>query len=216
MRIAPAQKTETRRRILATAAKLFSRDGWEATTTKSLARAAGIATGTLFNYFPTKEAVAAALAHAALVDARAEFLEQLRGDESLEEELFSLIWTGLRRLLPYRGFLGAALNTVLSPLARPPQPDPGDALRAEHLEEVMQVLARHGASGVSVVHLQVYWSLYLGVLHHWAADTSPQQADTLALVDQSVILLVAALREQYDLAGEETPTGEAADAFPPE
>ncbi len=210
MRVSEATKERTRTRILAAAAERLGRDGWEATTTKSLALAARIATGTLFNYFPTKEAVAATLIQEALTGARQDFLDQLRPDESLEEELFSLIWTGLRALAPYRGFLGAALDTMLSPLLKPPQSDAGAAVRAEHLEEIEQVLVRHGLSMVSGLHLQIYWTLYLGVLHYWTADSSPQQEDTLALLDQSVILFVAALREQYDLPEDEIASEEPA------
>lgn len=41
-------------RILAAGRDLFARDGFDATTTRDLARAAGIGTGTLFLYFPEK------------------------------------------------------------------------------------------------------------------------------------------------------------------
>ncbi len=212
MRVPEDAKIRTHRRILRVAADSFVSDGWHATTTKSLAVAAGIATGTLFNYFATKEAVAASLASEALRGARQEFLEGLRGDESLEEELFSLVWSGLRALAPYRGFLGSALDTMLSPLVRPPAADAGDALRAEHLEEVEQVLARHGLTMVSSIHLQIYWTLYIGVLHYWTADGSPQQEDTLALLDQSLILFVAALREQYDLPEDDAAADDGSSA----
>lgn len=41
-------------RILAAGRELFSRDGFDATTTRDIARQAGIGTGTLFLYFPEK------------------------------------------------------------------------------------------------------------------------------------------------------------------
>jgi Tetracyclin repressor-like, C-terminal domain len=41
--------------------------------------------------------------------------------------------------------------------------------------------------------MQLYWTLYLGVLAYWAADASPNQEDTLALLDQSLKLFVASL-----------------------
>jgi AcrR family transcriptional regulator len=61
MRITAEAKSATRQRILQAAMSLFVSDGWQHTTTRGIAVAAGIATGTLFNYFPTKEAIAAAL-----------------------------------------------------------------------------------------------------------------------------------------------------------
>lgn len=41
-------------RILAAGRELFSRDGFDATTTRAIAQQAGIGTGTLFLYFPEK------------------------------------------------------------------------------------------------------------------------------------------------------------------
>jgi hypothetical protein len=49
------------------------------------------------------------------------------------------------------------------------------------------------------VAVQVYWSLYTGVLAFWSADTSPRQEDTLALLDQSLNMFAAWMR---DSAGE--------------
>jgi hypothetical protein len=43
------------------------------------------------------------------------------------------------------------------------------------------------------VTVQLYWTLYLGVLAYWAADESPGQEDSLTLLDQSLKLFVASL-----------------------
>src|SRR6185312_10954407 len=51
-------KERTKERILAAALELFNKQGLEATTTKQISRKAGIAEGTLFNYFKTKEDLA--------------------------------------------------------------------------------------------------------------------------------------------------------------
>ncbi|PSW19359.1 TetR family transcriptional regulator [Photobacterium sanctipauli] len=47
--------------ILDTALALFARQGIGATTTASIAKQAGVATGTLFHHFPTKQALVRAL-----------------------------------------------------------------------------------------------------------------------------------------------------------
>lgn len=52
-----AAEPETKTRILKSAEQLFAQHGYEATTTRELAQAAGIAEGTLFRYFPTKKAI---------------------------------------------------------------------------------------------------------------------------------------------------------------
>src|SRR5205823_3044424 len=111
--------------------ELFVRDGWHDTTTRGIASSAGIATGTLFNYFATKEAIAAALMAEALEKAAERFRTGDRGDHSLEADLFSLIWSGLRRLRAFRKFLAPACETIFSPLARQSPDSPGDAIRVD-------------------------------------------------------------------------------------
>lgn len=200
MRVSLQTKIATRQRILEVAARLFARKGWDHATTRDIAVAAGIATGTLFNYFPTKELIAASLISQVLVEAREEFLTQRRGKESLEEDLFSFIWIGLRHLRPSRKFLAPALETLLSPLARFSPDHAGDAIRTEHLENVEQLIVSHGITGpLSAVTMQLYWTLYLGVLAYWAADKSPNQEDTLALLDQSLKLFVASLPARLEV-----------------
>jgi AcrR family transcriptional regulator len=56
MRITAEAKTATRERIIKVAAKLFAKEGYDNATTRGIAAKAGIAAGTLFNYFETKEA----------------------------------------------------------------------------------------------------------------------------------------------------------------
>lgn len=50
--------SETRQRIVAASLKLFAHKGIAATTTKDIAAEAGIAEGTIYRHFPSKEAMA--------------------------------------------------------------------------------------------------------------------------------------------------------------
>jgi AcrR family transcriptional regulator len=191
MRITAEAKTATRERIIKAAAKLFAKEGYDNATTRGIATKAGIATGTLFNYFESKEAIVAALISEALARAQQEI--QKRDDETLEEELFTFIWTELSSLGEYRKFLAQAAETILSPLRRHSQESAGESIRTNHLEAVEQIFVGHGVATPTAVTMQLYWTLYLGVFAHWATDDSPKQEDTLALLDQSLKLFVAAL-----------------------
>jgi AcrR family transcriptional regulator len=194
MRITQEAKLATEQRILEAAARLFRSSGWENTTTREIATAAGIATGTLFNYFPCKEAIAAALMSDALEKAEQEFSARPLEEASLEEDLFTLIWTGLKGLRPHRSFLALAAETIFSPLAHSSPDRTGDSIRVRHLEMVEQIIGAHGGNGpLRAVTMQLYWTLYLGVFAYWAADESPNQEDTLALLDQSLKLFIASL-----------------------
>jgi AcrR family transcriptional regulator len=194
VRITAEAKAETRERIVEIAARLFTTDGWNSTTTRGIAAAAGIAAGTLFNYFESKEAIVAALMSEALEEAQEEVRKRRGGNESLEEELFSLIWAELRSLRRFRKFLPAAAETVLSPLRRSSEDGPGESLRVNHLQAVEEIIAAHGIpKPLPPLTLQLYWTLYLGVFAYWATDDSSQQEDSLALLDQSLKLFVSAL-----------------------
>ena len=193
MRITAEEKVATRERIEAAALELFRTRGFEATTTRDIARQAEIAVGTLFNYFTAKEAIVIALAEEGLAKAQAAVAKQPAA-ESLEEDLFALVAAELRQLRPLRKFIGPVLETALSPLATAAAN--GEAgLRVAHLESVARIARAHGIAEISVVPLQVYWSLYSGVLAFWAADKSPRQEETLALLDNSLHMFAAWLQD---------------------
>ena len=115
MRVTQQAKDKTRHRILKSARKLFSARGFDPTTTRDIAAKAGIATGTLFNYYPGKEALGMALLAEALDAAEADFAARRRSDESLEELLFDHVMTGVRALTPYRSFVAEVLEAAMSP-----------------------------------------------------------------------------------------------------
>ena len=193
MRVTAEAKELTRQKILDAAKELFQSAGFEATTTRDIARQAGIAAGTLFNYFSTKEAIVLAL-----VMTSAPQKNRSRSSDrhdSLEESLFAYASASLRALKPYRKYLAPVLDTALSPLAEAKGDDLGESLRTQHLEAVVERARQHGlGEALNPVALQMYWTLYLGVLSFWTKDSSPKQEDTLALLDQSLEMFVQWLR----------------------
>lgn len=192
MRITAQEKSATRLRILDAATQLFRTRGFEGTTTRDIALAAEIATGTLFNYFETKEAIVTSLAAEKLASARTTFTHDA-GNGGLDEALFALVAAELRELKTLRKLMLPLLETSLSPLAIARTPE-NDSLRTDHLEIVAGLARQHGYAELSPLALQMYWTLYTGVLAYWAGDKSPKQEDTLALLDQSLEMFVAWLR----------------------
>jgi AcrR family transcriptional regulator len=195
MRVTAEVKVATRRRILEAARGCFSREGFEAATTRDIAAAAGIAAGTLFNYFPAKEAIAMALVAEALDAACGQVEKHPRG-ESLEEDLFALIAAELRALRPHRGYLRPVLETALSPLARADASPEGEPIRVQQLEAAGRLIAgRATDEPISSVAWSLYWTLYTGVLAFWACDSSPNQEDTLAVLDYYLKAFVSSLSQ---------------------
>jgi AcrR family transcriptional regulator len=203
MRVTSETKAATRQAILDVARQLFIENGFDATTTRDIAHAAAIATGPLFNYFPTNEAVLACPAAGASAEALDAVAARTEPAGTLEEDLFALVAATLRTLKPLRKFLPALLETALSPLAAVSQSD-AESLRTRHLEAAAALAARHGHPDWSPVALQLYWTLYTGVLVFWANDTSPRLEDTLALIDESLDMYATWLRGSRPAGTEST------------
>jgi AcrR family transcriptional regulator len=182
MRVTAQVREETRSRILESAEDLFRKRGFADVTTRELASRAGIATGTLFNYFRTKHDVALALVEQAFEQAEADFRSRRRPGAGTAEVLFGLVVAQLRRLEPYRRLAGPVLWDSLGPSPTSPQWAQRRRARTE------AVLAAIFGAPLGPLDLQLFWSLYLGALEVWSRDESPHQEDSLALLDRSLAL----------------------------
>lgn len=202
MRVTASTKEATRLKVLQVAEELFNSKGFRETTSRDLASAAGIAAGTIFNYFPSKEAIVLQLVCDALDRSEATFGKRVRKESTLEEDLFLYVSTDLRQLQPMRSFVWPAFDTHLGPACGVAANELGlkdlwihirrDRIRTGHLEMVSSLLSKHGHSEPpTAVHLKMYWLLFTGVLDFWAKDQSRKQEDTLALLDQSVKMFVS-------------------------
>jgi len=194
MRITADEKAATRQRILDAAKSMFRSKGFEQTTTRDIAREAGIAAGTMFNYFNTKEAVVVELASHALDKAARDFCRNRRDDASLAEDLFAVIAAQLRALRPMQKFIRPLLDTALSP-AGSPKIDAATTLRADVSEQFVWILTDHGVADPPAVTLNILWALYVGVLTFWGSDKSPKQEDSLAQLDHSMHMFADWMRD---------------------
>jgi AcrR family transcriptional regulator len=73
----PPSEAQTRNRILQAAQRLFASQGFDGTTTRDLAQAAGVAEGTLFRHFPSKKAILVEVATSGWVDILTDLLTEL-------------------------------------------------------------------------------------------------------------------------------------------
>jgi len=202
MRISQQAKEETRTRIQKTAAELFLSQGFETTTTRDIAGAAKLATGTLFNYFPSKETLAMSMVTEAFRLGIADYQKRRNDTENLEEELFLFVSANLRRLRPLRPFLGPVLERSLSPFPRKTICPEGETTRTEHLDSIGKILVRHGFIATpDHVAITIYWSLFLGILAFWTNDESPHQQASQALIDYSLQMFVQTISGTHADAG---------------
>src|SRR5713226_3753756 len=110
-----ARAEETRRRILDAALELFRERGFDSTSTRQIARRAGVANGAAYYYFRSKEEMVLAfyLDTQRQMDSltRAPFAET----RDLKARLAALIELKLRELLPYRTLLTVLFRTAADP-----------------------------------------------------------------------------------------------------
>jgi AcrR family transcriptional regulator len=89
------KKTATRDRIRASALRLFSEQGYEATTVEQIATAAGVSHMTFFRYFPAKEDVALSDGYDPVI---ATLLAQTPAGWPLIERIRAVLVQGLRQV----------------------------------------------------------------------------------------------------------------------
>lgn len=77
MRTPPQTEEDTRTKILQAALRLFAKRGYDGTTTKDLAKSAGVAEGTLFRHFTSKKAILIEVATAGWIDILTDLLTEL-------------------------------------------------------------------------------------------------------------------------------------------
>jgi len=187
-----ANKEKTKQDILRAALELFREKGLDGTTTKQISRRAGIAEGTLFNYFKTKEDLALYFFQKETKD----LIEWFQADAKLKkarlpEKLFAIIYKQLEYIEPYEDFIGAVFFRSLQPHSKlSPLSLESQALRVKYLQFIRQVLAQAEESEeipqVGDLGAYAVGLFYIGIVMHWLHDTSKGKQKTLALVDRSL------------------------------
>ncbi|WP_434752789.1 TetR/AcrR family transcriptional regulator [Paenibacillus amylolyticus] len=111
------KRLERRKRILEEAVVLFAENGYSNTTTALIAKKIGVTSGTIFQYFPTKEALFHAAVLEPLEDIQMKSLALLQQDESpailiknMVEEQFNHIYSYTNELRLVQSVLGQRIR----------------------------------------------------------------------------------------------------------
>jgi len=194
-------KEAIRKRIVSAALSLFQTKGFDATTTKAIARRAAIAEGTVFNYFKSKEDIALHFFEQEVDQA----IAAVRGNPRLrkaplEEKLFTLVQSQLEFLAPHERFIGAAFIHALKPASQLGIfSHRAQELRHRYVGFVQELfeesLPKHQHSPLSWVAPEAFWIFYLGALLYWLHDSSPGKQHTLAFLDRSLSIGVSMLKQ---------------------
>ena len=186
------KKERTKEQILSTALQLFREKGIEGTTTKEISKKAGIAEGTLFNYFKTKDDLALYFFQKETDDLIAWFRGEARLQKApLAEKLFAIAHRQLEYIEPYEEFIGAVFCRALQPASSlSPLSFDSQELRLKYLRFIRDILKGAEEKGeippVGGLGAYAFGLFYLGIVAHWLQDTSRGKQKTLAVLDRAL------------------------------
>lgn len=184
------KKEETRQRIIEQALLLIEQQDYDRVTMEQIAEAADVAKGTLYNYFPAKEAIISAFMRSCASKAAPEVERLIATAGNTSERLVSLFVQVGHWQLPHRAILERYLSyrmTQLLESARNP------ALRSGFEQNLLKVIQRgiddgelrHDLSATALCsYLQ---SAYLGIMVNWLAF---EEFDYIAGLKQMVSLFL--------------------------
>jgi AcrR family transcriptional regulator len=181
----------TRQHLLDTALALFKKKGFEATTMRDIAKAAGMALGATYYHFPSKDAILFAFydANQAATEARA---YAFSADEPLRARLGRLFHDRLHDVAPNRALLGAIIPRHANPA------DPVSAFSRESADVRARAIALFDAAvapenlpaPIRTMVARALWMAHLAILVYFADDKSAGQKKTHRLVDDLLDLAV--------------------------
>ena len=159
------RKQQTRSQLIETALEVMAERGINATRTVDVAVRAGVAHGTVFLHFPTREDLVVAVVdrHVEAVAAR---LHELAGDGVAVDDVLSAHLAGLRE---HEAFYSRLVmeGPLLPPLARATLLGIQSAISA-HLAQAAERAMAAGVVREMPVHL--LFNTWLGLVHHYLSN----------------------------------------------
>jgi AcrR family transcriptional regulator len=195
------KKDATKKKILEVSLQLFQKQGFGRTTMRDIARKSGIALGTTYNYFPTKEHLALYFFEQALDHVMERYRKEEPPDAPLEERIFILLSLELEEIAPYEEFLHLIVTHAVVPNSRlHPFSVDSQRLKNRYLEFVGRILedardrGEFHAPGMDSMILSGFWVFHLGIMMYWLNDGSRKKEETYVLLDKSLRFILNALR----------------------
>lgn len=184
----------TRQAVLDAALELFREHGYEKTTMRAIAAAAGVSVGNAYYYFRSKDDLVQHFyadiqaAHRAAVD--------LRGTGPFSDRLRRVLHAGLDVMAPYHAFAGSFVKVAIEPGAAASPLSPASA-PARDAAIGLFALTVDGSTlradpALRAELPELLWLGYLALTLLWVHDPTPEQARTRRFVD-AVVPVVARL-----------------------
>jgi len=189
---------ETRDRIVDAALQLFRDQGFDETTMRDIAAAAGVATGAAYYYFRSKEELVMAFYARTNEEARELVPPLLARTTDLQRRVRSLIEMKLSQFAEHRRLLIALVRIGIDP-AHPLSPfgKETQSMREESIESFRMALDKSNVRIPKDLQSDLpslLWLYQMGVILYWIFDDSPRQRRTETLLDGTLDLIVRLIR----------------------
>ncbi|WP_420593785.1 TetR/AcrR family transcriptional regulator [Deinococcus sp.] len=185
----------TRRKVFETAMALFRERGFDETTMREISAQAGMALGTAYYHFPSKEAIISAYYESTQYRHHAYVTEHLADHKTLQARLNMVFHSKIEQVQNDRRLLGTIFRYTGDPTH--PLSVLGEDTRNLQQQAVATIsLALSGERfprEIAELLPVALWSLQMGTLLYLLYDTSPEQTRTHRLIDQSLALTVQLL-----------------------
>lgn len=185
---------QTRALILQTALELFRERGYEETTMRAIAEQAGVALGSTYYYFRSKETLIQAFygrTHEEHLVLCQPLLEQ---EQTLHARLLGVMRLKIETIEPYHRFAGILFKTAADPQSplNPFSPESGPVRQeaTDLFAEVVSGAKERVPADLEAELPDLLWLYHMGVILFWIHDNSPERGRTYRLVEHTVDLIV--------------------------
>ena len=199
MKVSKEQKLETRQAILRAAVEIIIEKGIKSATMRQIAKNAGIADATIYNYFPAKEDIPFAYYEDHLQDC-VHALEQLPDVQAytFQEYLQAFFDISLERYLADREFVAITFKNIFFSMSH-------NFGRLKPIRDIfLSTVKQRFETAVASEELpdcffqevisQLFLDFYVVVIMYWLSDRSRGFSNTMVLVDRSLDLICAGLK----------------------
>ncbi|MBI9088887.1 MAG: TetR family transcriptional regulator [Desulfobacterium sp.] len=199
MKISKEQKETNRRAIISAMVDIVTDQGFKAATMKKIARQSGLGDATIYNYFPTKEAILFGY-YTDHFTACTQGLKRVTdlNEYSLQEQIQTFFETSFDLFLKDREFVALTFKqTFFSYSQNYKLLKPIRASFTAIIRDMVEAAAEVGEIPEQVfqeVIVQLFMDFYIAMTAYWIADRSDNFNDTAILIDKSLGLAVAMLK----------------------
>ena len=188
---------KTRERILEVALDLFQERGYEATTMRMIATAAGVSLGNSYYYFPTKEHLVQGFYERIHIDLVAASRDEMTRSRNLRQRLRSVMRAQIDVMAAYHAASGSLFRSALTP-GSPLSPfsdasGPTRRKAINYLREVLDGSSSRFPADLAATLPELLWLYELGLVMFWVHDNSEGQHRTYELIDDSTDAIVRLL-----------------------